>query len=119
MKNCVAVAVIALMVAGLSLGCKSAGGCFSRNGSRVPVQSYAAQTAPQGIQEQTIYSSPVPVNGGVGGAGAMGGCAAPCAAVSQACEPCGPACAPTCGACDPCGTGRGIAPTGGYPTPGV
>ena len=117
MKNCVAIAMIALLAAGLSVGCKPAGGCFSRNGSRVPTQSYAAQSAAP-VQDQVIYSSPAPFGGGAG-AGMGGSCAAPCSAVSQACEPCGPACAPTCGACDPCGTGRAIAPTGGYPTPGV
>lgn len=95
MKKSFAIAILALLAVSMAVGCKSAGGCWSRNGSRVPTQTYA-QTAPI-MPEQVIYAS--------------NNCN-PCASVTQACEP-------VCSsACDPCGT-SGAPSVSGYPTPGM
>lgn len=84
MRKCLVISVLILFTAVLSIGCRSMGGCWSRNGSRVPTQTYAApaQSAPVVMQDQVIY----------------GGNCNPCAAVTNACDPC------STNACDPCGT---------------
>lgn len=97
MKKCFAMAILALLTVTMAVGCKSAGGCWSRNGSRVPTQTYA-QSSPTVMPEQVIYASSNNCN--------------PCAAVAQACEP---VCA---SACDPCGTSA-TPSVSGYPTPGM
>lgn len=104
MKKFVVFSSLVLMasVVCCTVGCGSAGGCFSRNGSRVPVASGSNGTpisstpvaAAPIMDGQMVYSS---------------GCNA-CNAVRPACNPCGAA---TCGACDPCGSSSSGYPMGG------
>ncbi|MDO5580878.1 MAG: hypothetical protein Q4G69_07060 [Planctomycetia bacterium] len=90
MKKNLIFAALILAIAGFALGCNSsASRCFTKNGSRVPSQTYnnaAPATVPAPVYpvENVIYSSPA----------------------SNTCNPCEP------NACDPCNSGR---TTSGYP----
>ncbi|MDO5554442.1 MAG: hypothetical protein Q4G68_11850 [Planctomycetia bacterium] len=87
MKKFMLIALVLLAASTLTLGCRSAGGCWTRNGSRVPVQSSYPAATNVYPAEQIVYASP--------------------ANSCNACEPC------AANACDPCGTGTAAA---GYPS---
>lgn len=97
MKKPLIVSLLILAATAPLVGCKSGfGGCFTRNGSRVPT-SAIAETSTTNALPSTPYDEVVVMQA---------------TSANSTCDPCAP------NACDPCGTARGASasyPAQAYP----
>ncbi|MBQ2789044.1 MAG: hypothetical protein IJE97_05350 [Thermoguttaceae bacterium] len=99
MKKPLIVSLLILSATATFVGCKSGfGGCFTRNGSRVPTSAIAETASTEAVPGAYDEVVMMQTNG-----------------VNSVCDPCAPnACSP----CDPCGSARGASaayPAQAYP----